>query len=531
MQIVVSQEEWPSWVEDTCINNGWAHPYYTSPLIWRELIDRGGKGVYMGSLEDFVKYTNHYYNIVPDTTDELDMEIAKENYDSYNTLKLEEAQNKPADPLRVCITNASSSLAYHLASRVLLDNVFGDQIIHLQLLDANDNQEIVHGLAMELEDLAHPNLSMVTCTDSVQEAFKAVSAVFVLDEFVLDEFRMDDENTMITEDTTNGNEETDRRQIFGTIDSKNDVHDEEGVDIHTEENRDNKTMTPNESENVQNNAAETEQDDEVFIRSESANMETNDKDVANEAVLREAAMKYDMYGGLLDYVAQKNVRVIIVGQFSNTGAALMSRRVSSIDKKNFVSSSSLVESQASSVLASKLGVATSDIKQVGIWGCSQGISILPDTLSAVVYHYQGSVVGPDDYSLSIKKCLFDYKWLKEDFPAIVVDRHNNSSCYGERGAYLAEAVSLSKLMKDWWTGVEAWHSVGVVHEGEDIAVTYPCIGKNGVWEKIENATLEEGNAEKLAKIVSELKKEFEKAASFLENNSESNVTVTPASKL
>ena len=535
MQIVLSQDEWPSWVQDICSNNGWSHPPTHSPMIWRELIDRGGKGVYMGSLEDFMNYADHYYNIVPETTETINGQIAAENMYMYNTLRLEEAQNKPTDPLRVCITNASSPLAYQLTSQIVLDKVFGaNQTLHLQLLDTAESQDAVRGLAMELQDLAHPNLSLVTCTDSVHQAFKAVSAVFVLDEF----------NMSINE----GDNGTQYEQIFGTpavivstepavVVEKNELHQtdsgENAIRESKADNGDEDKLQKQESQTETTNQPKTidEQDAGSKISEDATGeLQAVFLSTAKEAVIRDAAIKYDLYGGILDYAAQKDVRVIIVGQWSNTGAALMARRVTSIDKANFIASSTLAQSQACSVLAGKLGVASADVQHVGIYGRSQGYNVLADASTAQVYHYQGSIVGPDDFSLGVKKCMFDYRWLREDYPQAVLERHiNKGNVYGDRRVCVAEAAGLSKLMKDWWDGNDgAWHSVGVVLGDDSVAVSYPCVYRNGMWERIEK---EDGN-EELAKVVQQLKEELDKAVTCVAppERVDSEVS-TPTSKL
>ncbi len=45
--------------------NGWRHS--SSPLVWRELLDRGGKGMYLGGLAEFQEYALHYHGISPST--------------------------------------------------------------------------------------------------------------------------------------------------------------------------------------------------------------------------------------------------------------------------------------------------------------------------------------------------------------------------------------------------------------------------------------------------------------------------------
>lgn len=43
-----------SWLEKTCWSNDWKHE--CSPIVWRELIDRGGKGKLLGGMDEFLEY-------------------------------------------------------------------------------------------------------------------------------------------------------------------------------------------------------------------------------------------------------------------------------------------------------------------------------------------------------------------------------------------------------------------------------------------------------------------------------------------
>lgn len=42
------------WLEATCKRNGWKHE--VSPLVWRELVDQGGKGMLLGDFSDFMEH-------------------------------------------------------------------------------------------------------------------------------------------------------------------------------------------------------------------------------------------------------------------------------------------------------------------------------------------------------------------------------------------------------------------------------------------------------------------------------------------
>ena len=55
----MSEGEWSAWLAKTCSQYGWTHD--SSPLVWRELVDRGGEGTYLGGWEGFSKMVEHWY--------------------------------------------------------------------------------------------------------------------------------------------------------------------------------------------------------------------------------------------------------------------------------------------------------------------------------------------------------------------------------------------------------------------------------------------------------------------------------------
>ena len=139
---------------EQCQEKGWTHPPTSSPLIWRELIDRGGKGSYVGGLAEFEEYSYHYYQVSPPIAadDTLATAISVENADTLQTLIIEAQQLQREPPVHVCITSASSALSYHLSSLLLTRAVFKDRdVIHLY--DHPDNISVLEGVIME-PDLA-----------------------------------------------------------------------------------------------------------------------------------------------------------------------------------------------------------------------------------------------------------------------------------------------------------------------------------------------------------------------------------------
>ena len=121
-QVVKSEEAWSTWLENECKQRGWSHNQ-GSPIIWREIVDTGGMGLYIGGPEQFEKYAQQYYNISPTTEVKLEEEIAIEN---LQTFQEDERQVKPPVQLiRVCLTNCTCPVAYHLAQLIATGNLLG----------------------------------------------------------------------------------------------------------------------------------------------------------------------------------------------------------------------------------------------------------------------------------------------------------------------------------------------------------------------------------------------------------------------
>ena len=173
--------EWSVWLKEICGARGWQ---FDGPcIVWRELIDRGGKGLLLGGSREFEEYAHHYYNVSPLTSTEEEREIALENTASLQLHAQRSSSPEGASPTVVCITSASSVLAYHVTSLLCTSHVYSRRGgMELRLLCEDPvEEEIARGGAMEVQDLALSHvLSVHVCSD-VQEAFEGAHVIFVLD--------------------------------------------------------------------------------------------------------------------------------------------------------------------------------------------------------------------------------------------------------------------------------------------------------------------------------------------------------------
>ena len=463
MQIVHPSDEWPSWLTDLCSKNGWRHA--TSPLVWRELVDRGGKGLYFGGLAEFEQYANHYYDAQPSTDSEKQSKIASENVDTLLSVQLEQQNAPKVEPLRVCITSATSPTAYHLAQYIATGAVYGsDQCVALHLYDqAPDSRECLEGTAMELQDLASPLLAEVCVAKSLQEAFNCVQAAFILD-FPYNGVKHSTESNPASSNKEDSSKTTKPENPQVAEDSK---EEKPSLAVITEE-------------------------------SKSEEQATNPNSEVSSG-LSAAGQLYYQYATSIDFCAHKDLRVLISGQYANTGAAIMAKTVTSIDKSCFIVAPSLAEQQAKAILAKRLGLNGSDIKQVAVWGRTCG-DVLVDLAETRVHHFQGAVVGPDSFNLPITQCVFEPEWLANVFPAMITARHGHLEGYQENRVTLTKVIGLVRLAKHWEDGDdEVWVPVGVVCSGgegwygvpEGLVFSLPAQCVSGQWTVVQGINISE----------------------------------------
>lgn len=87
-------EEWGGWVREECDKRGW-EGHSGEVLVWRELVKRGGRGLYLGGVRELEEYASHYHNITPHTntaTEESIGELQRYTHDPdvlYATLLLQ----------------------------------------------------------------------------------------------------------------------------------------------------------------------------------------------------------------------------------------------------------------------------------------------------------------------------------------------------------------------------------------------------------------------------------------------------------
>ncbi|XP_029924404.1 putative malate dehydrogenase 1B [Myripristis murdjan] len=181
-KICIHPDEWEEWLEVTCRANGWKHQQ--SPLIWRDLVHRGGKGMLLGGFSDFLEHCQDYYNITLEMPTDLMLKIAAENLETKMKLIVEEERRVSLlQPFHIWITSALSPACHMLIPDLLSSDVFPHvSAVSLHLLDLDGDEEALQGLRMETEDMALPLLHQVTVHTDLEQAFEGADVILLLDD-------------------------------------------------------------------------------------------------------------------------------------------------------------------------------------------------------------------------------------------------------------------------------------------------------------------------------------------------------------
>lgn len=399
----------------TCDLNYSSYYRVGSPLIWRELIDRGGRGFLIGGPAEFNQYIKEYYGVSPDIyDDELAGRVAEENLNTVVQDKKETELNQPADPINICITNSSSPLAYQLCSMLCSQQVC-DGDIQLTLLDGEAGMEESEGVALEMMDMCSNHVRSVRVTCNPTEAFKQATMIFIVDQFSSD------------------------------------------TDIST------------------------------------------------------VAYHYHNYAKLLDGSNPGgDTKVMVYGLYSELAVSIMVHYSNCLKRSQFCSSHYFTERQVNSIVANKLNINSSNISGVAIWGSTVDLTMCR------VNQYNGAITGPPHFSLPLSNCLFDTKWLQEDFFKEFSLRSSKSG-YKDDNPSVAEATSLLHHIQDWINGSnEEFHAVGVVSDGSIAAITdglcvcVPTHYSNGL-PVVASITISDNINSSLITHVNELTQLYQKA--------------------
>jgi malate dehydrogenase len=188
----------------------------------------------------------------------------------------------------------------------------------------------------------------------------------------------------------------------------------------------------------------------VGARPRGPGMERKDLLLANAQI-------FSAQGKALDAVADRNVRVLVVGNPANTNSLIAMKNAPGLNPKNFTAMVRLDHNRALSQLAEKTGTHVTQLKKVTIWG-NHSATQYPDL-------HHATVNGKPALS------LVDEAWYTEQFIPTVQQR--GAAIIKARGASSAASAASSAIdhVRDWVKGTP---------EGDWVSMAVPSDGSYGV---------------------------------------------------
>jgi len=206
-------------------------------------------------------------------------------------------------------------------------------------------------------------------------------------------------------------------------------------------------------------------------------------------------------GKALDAVANRKVKVLVVGNPANTNCLIAMKNAPSLKPTQFTAMMRLDHNRSVSQIARKIGKPLASIRKMTIWG-NHSATQYPDLFHAEA---GGKKVWP---------MIDDMGWLEKDFIPTVQ----------KRGAAIIEARGLSSAasaanaaidhIRTWVQGTRAgdWVSMGVPADGsygipEGVVYGYPVTCKDGKYKIVKGIAVSEFSRARMQSTLGELQEE------------------------
>jgi malate dehydrogenase len=231
----------------------------------------------------------------------------------------------------------------------------------------------------------------------------------------------------------------------------------------------------------------------VGARPRGPGMERKDLLLANAQI-------FSAQGKALDAAANRDVRVLVVGNPANTNALIAQRNAPGLKARNFTAMTRLDHNRALSQLAQKTNSHVTQIRHMTIWG-NHSATQYPDLNHATV---DGKPA----------RSLVDAKWVAETFIPVVQQR--GAAIIKARGASSAASAASAAIdhVRDWVKGSAAgdWVSMGVAADGsygirEGVIYSYPVTCKAGEYEIVQGLEIDGFSRERMDSTERELREE------------------------
>lgn len=231
----------------------------------------------------------------------------------------------------------------------------------------------------------------------------------------------------------------------------------------------------------------------VGARPRGPGMERKDLLLANAQI-------FSAQGKAMNEVADRNIKVLVVGNPANTNSLIARANAPDLNPRNFTAMTRLDHNRALAQLAQKTGKHTTDIRRLTIWG-NHSATQYPDLSHATV----GGVAA---------KSLVDQAWIESSFIPVVQQR--GAAIIKARGASSAASAAAAAIdhVHTWVNGTaeDDWVSMAVPSDGsygipEGVIYSYPVTTQGGEYQIVQGLSVDDFSRGKMTTTHQELLEE------------------------
>jgi malate dehydrogenase len=217
-------------------------------------------------------------------------------------------------------------------------------------------------------------------------------------------------------------------------------------------------------------------------------------------LLQANAQIFSAQGKALDAVADRRVKILVVGNPANTNALIARENAKGLDPRNFTAMTRLDHNRAKAQLAAKTSTHVSDVRGAIIWG-NHSATQFPDLAHA-------TVAGTPALS------RVSQSWYREEFIPTVQQR--GAAIIKARGASSAASAASAAIdhVRDWALGTagDDWVSMAVSSDGsysikEGIVYSYPVRCVRGEYQIVQGLAVDDFGRGKMTATETELREE------------------------
>jgi len=233
-------------------------------------------------------------------------------------------------------------------------------------------------------------------------------------------------------------------------------------------------------------------------------------------LLKANAAIFKVQGKAINDYANKNIKVLVVGNPANTNALIAMECAPDIPKENFSCLTRLDHNRAKAQIALKANVNVKDVHNVIIWG-NHSSTQYPDSRCGYINLPNGKT--------PISNVIKNDQWLQGEFISTVQKRGAAVIAARKFSSAASAAKAITDHMHDWVLGTPEgdYVSMGVPSDGSygiapGVIFSYPVTIKNGKYTIVQGLPIDAFSREQLDATHKELLEEKTVAFEYLKDN-------------